>query len=171
MEDLRSALEGTFDYLKRLAAGAEDDHGPLTELPYNEESLVFLRTSLQHSPVSSKMDNAISCLRSMQLDTKNYRDKVDEAFLRIVEINNQQTSISTRSLAMMTIRDNFIRFLKPRKSRRGGVGSENRPPDAPTSSLLRQLPPELLILIITFLNDDSLEDLPRRTNPLPNLRL
>ena len=171
MEGLRSALEGTFDYLKRLAAGAEDDHSPSTELPYNEGSLVFLRTSFQHSPVSSEVDNAVSCLQSMQLDTKKYRDKVDDAFLRIVEINNQPTSISTSTLAMMTIRDNFIRFLKPRKSRRGGLGSDNRPPDAPTSGLLLQLPPELLILIITLLNDDCLEDLPRRTNPLPALRL
>ena len=196
MEDLRSALEGTFDSLKRLAAGAEDDHSPLTELPCNEGSLVFLRTFLQHSPVSSRVDNAVSCLQSVQTDIKKYRDKVDDAFLCIVGlynlINNQQPSISTSSLAMKAIRDKFTRLLEPRKSRRSRVGSENSglngeptsaiaptigeaqeisPPGVPTSSLLLQLPPELLILVITLLNDDSLEDLPCRTNPLPTLRL
>ena len=196
VEDLHSALEGTFDYLKRLAAGAEDNHSPLTELPCNEGSLLFLRTFLQHPPMSSRVDNAVSCLQSVQSDIKKYRDKVDDAFLCIVELynltNNQQPSISTSSLAKTTIRDKFTRLLEPRESRRSGVGSENSSlngeptseiaptiryaqerslPGVPTSRLLLQLPPELLILVITLLNDDSLEDLPCRTNPLPTLRL
>ena len=196
MEGLRSALEETFDYLKRLAAGAKDDHSPLAELPYDEGSLVCIQASLQHSPISPKVDNAVSRLRSIQSEIKNYREKVDDAFLRIMELYNliskQQPRTSTGSSAMMTIRDRFIRLLKPRKYRRTGAGGENRglnggltsaiapnsrearetsSPYVLTNSLLLQLPPELLIIIITVLNDDSLEDLPRRTNPLPTLRL
>ena len=193
MEDLRSALEETFDYLKRLAAGAKDDHSPLAELPHDEGSLVCIQASLQHSPISPKVDNAVSRLRSIQSEIKNYREKVDDAFLRIMELYNliskQQPRISTGSSAMITIRDKFIRLLKPRKYRKtragGGlngdltsaiapnirVARETSSPQVLTNSLLLRLPPELLITIITVLNDDSLEDLPCRTNPLPTLRL
>ena len=193
MEDLRSALEETFDYLKRLAAGAKDNHSPLTELPYDEGSLVFIQASLWHSPMSPKVDDAVSCLRSIQSEIEKYKDKVDDAFLRTMElynlIGNQQPRTSS---TMLTIRDKFIRLLKPRHYRRTGADGENRGLNgdltsaiAPnvreaqktssayvlSNSLLLQLPPELLIIIITVLNDDSLEDLPRRINPLPTLRL
>ena len=193
VEDLHSALEDTFDYLKRLTAGAKDDHSPLTELSCDEGSLVFIQTSLRHSSMS--LDNAVSWLRSIQSDIKEYRDRIDDAFLRTLRqynlTSNQQPRTSTSSSAVMTIRNTFIRLLKPRKYRRtragenrgldGDVASAIAPnimeatktssPYVPTSSLLLQLPPELLILIISVLNDDSLEDLPRRTNPLPTLRL
>jgi len=193
MGALRGALEETFDCLKRLAAGAEDEHSPSTELPHNDGSLVLIQAFLQHSPTSSKVDNAVSRLQSMQPDIEKYRDKVDDAFLSAMVlynlISNQQPSTSARSSAMMTIRDKFAHLLKPRKSRSTGVWSENvglngeltpaiaptirdaqetSSPDVPTSSLLLQLPPELLILVVTVLNDDSLQD---RTNPLPTLRL
>ena len=196
MEDLRSALEETFDYLKRLSAGAKDNHSPLTELSYDEGSLVFIQASLRHSPMSPKVDDAASYLRGIQSEIKKYKDKVDDAFLRTMELYNlighQQPCTSTSSSTALTIRDKFTRLLKPRKYRRTGAGGENRglngdltsaiapdiseaqeisSPYVLTNSLLLQLPPELLIIIITVLNDDSLEDLPRRTNPLPTLRL
>jgi len=191
VEDLHSALEDTFDYLKRLAASAKDDHSPLTELPYDDGSLVFIQTSLRHSSMS--LDNAVSRLRSIQSDIQKNRDKVDDAFLRTMGLYNLSSKhTSTSSPAVMAIRDKFIRLLKPRKYRRTGAGGENRglngdltsaiapnireaqepsSPYVPTSSLLLQLPPELLILIVTVLNDDSLEDISHRTNPLPTLRL
>lgn len=194
MEDLHSALEDTFDYLKQLVAGAKDDHSPLTELPYDDGPLVFIQTSLRHSSMS--LSSAGSWLRSIQSDIKKYRDRVDDAFLRTMRLYNltsyQQPRTSISSSAVMTIRDKFIHLLMPRKYRRTGAGGENRglngdlisaiapnikwaketsSPYVPTASLLLQLPPELLILIIAVLNNDSLEDLPRRTNPLPTLRL
>ena len=196
MEDLRSALEETFDYLKRLAAGAKDSHSPFAELPYGGGSLVFIQATLRHSPMPPKVDNAVSCLRSIQSDIKKYRGKVDAAFLRTMElhnlINNQQPLTSTSSLTVMTIRDKFNRLLKPRKYRRTGAGGENRglngditsaivsnireaqetsSPYVLTNSLLLQLPPELLIMIITVLNDDSVEDPRHPTYPLGTLRL
>jgi len=93
----------------------------------------------------------------------------------------------------MTIRDKLNRLLKPRKSRKTGARDEDEtskgeiiaphvteaqrssPANVPTISLLLRLPPELLILIITALNEDFLQDLPRGTphgtDPLPALRL
>ena len=196
VEDLRRALEETFDYLKRLAAGAKGDHSPLAEPPYDEGSLVFIQASLRHSLMSPKVDDAVSCLRGIQSDIQKYREKVDDAFLRTMElfnlIGNQPPRTSTSSSMVLTIRDKFNRLLKPRKYRRAGAGGENRGlngditpviapniPDAQetsspyvlTTSLLLQLPPELLIIIITVLHDDPLEDLPCRTKPLPALRL
>ena len=187
MEDLRSALEETFCYLKRLAAGAKGDHSPLAELSYDEGSLVFIQASLRHSPMSPNMDDAVSCLRGIQSEIEKHKDKVDDAFLRTMElynlIGNQQPRTSS---TMLTIRDKFIRLLKPRKYRRtGGLNGDSTSAIAPnvrdaqetsspyvlSNSLLLQLPPELLIIIITVLNNDSLEDLPRRINPLPTLRL
>jgi hypothetical protein len=184
-EDLHCALEETFDCLKRLTAGAEDGHSPLTEPPYNEGSLLFIHTSLKHTPMPSKADNAVNYLRNMQSDVKKYRDKVEDAFLSTMDlynlINSQQSRTSISSAAMVTIRDKFIRLLKLQKSRRTGTGGENRSlngeltsaiapdikevqrlpsPDIQTSSLLLQLPPELLILIISVLSEDSLEVLP-----------
>lgn len=196
VENLRTALEETLDCLKRFAGGAEGDHNPLTGLPYNEGSLVFIQTSLRHSPMPLKVDNTVRCLWSMQSDIKTNRDKVDYAFLRTMElynlISNQQPYTSTKSSAMMTLRDKLIHLLKPRKSRRTGAGDENWNlqgkstsaialqireargssfPDVPTSSLLLQLPTELLIIIIDVLHNDPLEDIPSRTEPLLTLRL
>ena len=190
MEDLRSALEETFCYLKRLAAGAKGDHSPLAELSYDEGSLVFIQASLRHSPMSPNMDDAVSCLRSIQSEIEKHKDKVDDAFLRTMElynlIGNQQPRTSTNSSTVLTIRDKFIRLLQPRKYRRiGGLNGDSTSAIAPnireaqgpsspcvhTNTLLLQLPPELLIIIIAILNDDSLEDLPRRTNTLLTLRL
>ena len=193
MEDLRSALEETFDYLKRLSAGAKGDHSPLAGLSYDEGSLVFIQASLRHSPMSPDVDDAVSCLRSIQSEIEKYREKVDDAFLRTMGlynlIGNQQPRTSTSSATVLTIRDKFIRLLKPRKYRgtgaAGGLNGDFTSTSAPniseaqetsspyvlTNHLLLQLPPELLIIIITLLNNDSLEDLPRRTNPLLILRL
>ena len=196
VEDLRSALEETFDYLNRLAAGAKDNYSPLTELSYDEGSLVFIQASLRHSPMSLKVDDAVSCLRGIQSEIEKYKDKVDDAFLRTMELYNlighQQPHTSISSSMALTIRDKFTRLLKPRKYRRTGAGGENRglngdltsviapnireaqessSPYVLTGSLLLQLPPELLIVIVTVLNNDSLEDLPGRTNPLAILRL
>jgi len=92
---------------------------------------------------------------------------------------------------MMAIRHKLIRLLKPRKSKTSGEGDEDGDPDGVSSpaiapdireaqrpgspdgaDLLLQLPPELLILIITALDDDFLQDPPRaRTDTLPALRL
>ena len=193
MEGLRSALEETLDYLKRLAAGPKGDHSPLAELPYDEGSLVFIQASLRHSPMSPKVDNAVSCLRGVQSEIKKHREKLDDAFMRTMElhnlISNQQALTSTSSSAVMTIRDKFFRLLKPRKYRRTGAGGglngdltsatapnirkaqETSSPHVLTDSPLLQLPPELLIIIIAILYDGSLEDLPRRTNQLSTLRL
>jgi hypothetical protein len=195
---LRGALDETFDYLKQLTAGAEEDgHTQLTEL-HNGRSIVFIRASLQHSLTPSNVDNALGSLRDMQTDIKRCRKKVEEAFLYTIElyrlVNNQRpwTSIndSPHSSAMVTIRDKFTRLLKPQAFNRivddegeremtSRVATAIRepqkspPPGVPLSSGLLQLPFELLNLIVTSLKDDLLEDIPRgaEADTLPALRL
>ena len=199
VKDLHNALDETFDCLKQLTAGAdqEDNHTQLTELPYNDRSLVFIRASLQHSPTPSKVDDAVSSLHSVQSDIRRCKEKVDDAFLRTAKLYNlsniQQPSTPTggspRSSIMMSIHNKLVRLFKPRNFRRAGAGDEykrsngesasaiaptskdRQSPDVSTSSVLLQLPNELLILIITDLNEDFLEDIPRGTDPLLALRL
>ena len=199
VKDLRSALDETFSYLERLAASAEGDHHQFTEQPYDDKSIVFIHTTLRHGLMPSNVDEAVSSLRSIESDIKRITAKVDEEFMRTTKLYNlsinqkpSSTNDSPRSAAMMTIRDKLIQILKPRKSRRirtrDGDGSSkgeiisviaphtkeaqrSSSYNVPTISLLLQLPPELLILIITALHDDFLQDLARGTNTLPALRL
>lgn len=187
-------MDETFNCLKCLAARGESGHSQFTDLSYDNKSISFVQTALQRSPPRSNVDDAVSSLRSIQSNVKRCTEKVDGAFIhtmKLYDLSINSTCDSPLS-STVTIRDNLIQLLKPWKSTRirssGENGSSKRgiisviaphigkaqissSPSVPTISLLLQLPPELLILIITALNDDYLQGLPRGLDPLPNLRL
>ena len=157
--------------------------------------MAFVKTALRRSLPQSNVDDAVSSLQIIQSNVKRCTERVDEAFMRTMKLYNlsiSSTHDSPLSSAMVAIRDNLIQLLKPWKSTRTRASSENgsskgeiisviaphirkaqrsSSPSLPTISLLLRLPPELLIIIITALNDDYLQGPPRGTNHLPALRL
>jgi hypothetical protein len=201
VKDLRRALDGTLICLKRLTAGPKKGMGFIQAmaLSSHKSSLVSIQAALQQNATSSKAADAVSNLRGLQSDINTCREKMDSAFLRIMRplnvVSDQRSRVNTHisTLTMPVVRNKLVNLFKSRTDRRyksvdivesidGQLasttpsGTDEVPVRSPSSdtfagSPLLQLPTELLILIITALNEDFLDLSRTHTDTLPALRL
>jgi hypothetical protein len=192
MKDLRYALDGTLIFMKQLTTSTKRGKGLIRLMvPVSEKkSLVSIQAFLQHSPTPPRVASAVGSLQGLQSNIKAYREKMDSAFLRIMGLNNvvndQTPHGNPAFVSMPTVRNRLVGLLTSRKL--NTIGIDERiigkllptslqdvgkapgrppPPNVSARSALLRLPTELLIIIISDLN----EDLPHGADTLPALRL
>ena len=106
IQELRDALEGTFNMLTQMTDRANSDDLRTAPLPSNKKSLEFIRAVLEHNFTQATIADLVKSLRDMRSDVETCLTELEATFQHVLALydvmKNGLTPITSRGSIFST---------------------------------------------------------------------